>query len=162
MEKKACSFTGHRKIKDGHRSKISALVARSIAYAYSHGCRTFYTGGAVGFDTVAAREVLRFRISNPDVRLVLLLPCTDQDKYWTAAQRSSYEYVLSAADEVVYVSEEYTDTCIKERNMHLAERADILIAYLGHARSGSAQTVRMAENLGKEVYNLYPTLEKED
>lgn len=160
MENKSCSFTGHRKIKESHRAKISALVARAIAYAYKSGCRSFYTGGAVGFDTVAAQEVLRFRMFHPDVKLILLLPSIDQDKYWTAAQRASYEYVLSVSDEVVYVSEEYTDTCIKERNMQLAKRADILIAYLGHSRSGSAQTVRMAERLGKEVYNLYPTLEK--
>ena len=162
MENKGCSFTGHRTVKAEHRGKIAALVARAIAYAYSHGCRRFYTGGAVGFDTVAAREVLRFRIFHPDVSLVLLLPCTDQDKYWTASQRSSYQYVLSVADEVVYVSEEYTDTCIKERNMQLAERADIMIAYVGRYRSGAAQTVRMAESLGKEVYNLYPSLDAED
>ena len=161
MENKGCSFTGHGKIREEHRGKIADLVARAVAYAYSKGCRSFYTGGAVGFDTVAAREVLRFRISHPDVRLVLLLPCVDQDKYWSPAQRSSYEYVLSVADEVVYVEEEYTDGCIKERNMLLAEKADIIIAYVGRYRSGAAQTVRMAESLGKEVYNLYPALDKD-
>jgi predicted Rossmann fold nucleotide-binding protein DprA/Smf involved in DNA uptake len=50
---------------------------------------------------------------------------------------------------------------MRERNFRLADRADILIAYVGHNRSGSAQTARMADNMGKTVYNLYKALEEE-
>jgi hypothetical protein len=38
--------------------------------------------------------------------------------------------------------------------MRLAECADILIAYVNRWQSGAAQTVRMAQRLGKEVVNL--------
>ena len=161
MENKVCSFTGHRTIKSGHRNKISSLLARAVEYAYKEGCRDFLSGGAVGFDTLAAREVIRFRMSHSGVRLVLVLPCINQDEKWSEADRNSYEYILNAADEVIYVSDEYTDTCMRERNFKLASTADILIAYLSRNNSGAAQTVRMAEKMGKEIYNLYPTLEKE-
>ena len=156
---KSCSFTGHRTIKHAHEPKIRDLLCRAVEYVYSLGARTFFAGGAVGFDTLAAKEIIRFRMSHPDVRLVLLLPCTNQDERWTAAQRSVYEFTLSSADEVVYLAEEYTDDCMRRRNEALVREGDVLIAYVGNSRSGAAQTARMGEKAGKKVYNLYPSLE---
>lgn len=157
--KKNCAFTGHRQIKNEHKKKIIPLLVRAIEYAYSEGCRDFYAGGALGFDTLAAREVIRFRITHPDVRLILLLPCINQTERWSPAQVGFYDYVLSSADEVKYISEAYTDSCMRERNFALANAADIMIAYVGRGASGAAQTARFADNLGKTVYNLYPALE---
>ena len=126
-----------------------------MEYAYSEGCRTFCAGGALGFDTLAARAVILFRISHPDVKLHLILPCVDQDASWSEHQRSDYEYILKNADYTEYVSDEYTDKCMRERNFALADRCDILIAYVQRSSSGAAQTVRFAEKMGKRVYNLY-------
>ena len=155
-----CSFTGHRKIIPAHKKRIFDLLSRAIEYAYNEGCRTFLSGGAIGFDTEAARAVLLFKMAHPDVKLIMLLPCTSQDAYWTDSQRDAYNYLLRAADRVEYVSEQYTDDCMKKRNLRLAEMCDILIAYVGRGNSGSAQTMRFAQKMGKRVYNLYPTLEK--
>ena len=156
----ACAFSGHRKIEKSCSKSVVEHLARAINYAYGEGCRDFYCGGAIGFDTLAAREVVRFRRSHPDVRLILDLPCINQDAKWSEWQSDAYEYTLSAADEVRYVSENYTKTCMKERNQALAEVADILIVYVGYSTSGSAQTARMGEKLGKRVFNLYPSVNK--
>lgn len=156
---KYCSFTGHRQIKKKHQLKLPSLVDKAVEYAYAQGCTIFYCGGAVGFDTLAARSVVRFRLSHPDIKLKLLLPCINQDEKWSCEQKDSYEYLLSSADEVEYVSEEYNDSCMRERNFLLANRADIIFAYVGYNRSGSAQTARMADSMGKTVYNLYKALE---
>ena len=155
-----CAFTGHRNIKFEHRAGLSGLLRRAIGYAYDKGCRRFITGGALGFDTEASREIIRFRISHPDVSLILFLPCLDQDAAWSYRQRDSYDYILSAADEVKYISEVYDKSCMKRRNQAMAEECDIMIGYVGHSRSGSSQTLRMATTLGKETYNLYPELDK--
>ncbi len=156
-----CAFTGHRNIKDSHKQALPGLLSRAIAYAYEQGCRRFITGGALGFDTYAAKEVLRFRMSHPDVSLILFLPCLDQDAGWSIRQKDSYEYVLQNADEVKYISESYTKTCMKRRNQAMAEECDLMIAYVSRDYSGAAQTMRMALSLGKESYNLYPRLEKD-
>lgn len=158
MEKLGCSFTGHRSIEPDHRATIAPLVARAIAYAYGEGCREFYAGGALGFDTVAAREVLRFRLHHPDVRLILLLPCINQDEHWSPRERDAYNHLLSTADEIEYVSDSYHKGCMRERNLRLAEKCSILIAYCSRYNSGAGQTVRLAERLGRRVYNLWPTL----
>ncbi len=157
--RKSCAFTGHRQIKNSHKNRIGELLSRAVAFAYSEGCRDFYAGGAIGFDTLAAREVIRFRISHPDVRLIMLLPCINQGAHWSSSQIGSYEYILSEADELKYISNEYTSTCMRERNAALADAADIMIAYVGRRGSGSSQTAGMAERMGKQVYNLYPSLE---
>ena len=157
---KVCAFTGHRRIQEEHKGRIDDLLARAIAFAYGEGCRTFVTGGALGFDTLAAKEIIRFRMSHPDIRLTVVLPCKNQSKSWSSSQINMYEYTLFNADEIEYVSDTYTDTCMKERNSRLAEMCDILIAYVGRPYSGSAQTVRMASAAGKVIYNLYPSLEK--
>ena len=156
-----CSFTGHRRIEPRHRQKMSDILTRAINFAYSEGCRDFLSGGAVGFDTLVAREVIRFRIAHPDVRLVMVLPCVAQDERWSDAQRDAYYYILRNADEVIYVCDEYTPDCMRKRNLILAERCEIMISYVSHSKSGSAQTESMAKRLNKRVYNLYPTLEKE-
>ena len=155
-----CAFSGHRTIKQAHRGKISSLIARAIEYAYSEGCRTFYSGGAIGFDTLAAQQVIRFRMTHPDVRLILLLPCVDQGARWTDAQRNMYSHLLSEANETAYISESYTPSCIKKRNEALAAVGDIMICYLCHRVSGTGQTVSIAKSLGQRVYNLYPSLEE--
>ena len=156
-----CAFTGHRLIKSEHKPMLSDLLLRAIGFAYNRGCRTFVCGGAVGFDTEAARQVLLFRIEHPDVSLVLFLPCLDQDASWSARQRDSYDYILSSANEVRYVSESYDKSCMRRRNQAMAEECDIMIGYVGHGRSGAAQTLRMANTLGREIYNLYPQLERD-
>ncbi len=157
---KTCAFTGHRNIKLEHRAALPGLLSRAINYAYGKGCRRFITGGALGFDTEAAREVIRFRMTHPDVKLILFIPCLDQDAAWTERQRSLYDYILSSADEVRFVSESYDKNCMRRRNQAMAEECDILLAYVGYERSGSAQTLRIATTFGKEVYNLYYHLEK--
>ena len=160
MELKSCSFTGHRSYPDSHRKVLAEHLKRAVEYAYSLGCREFYAGGAIGFDTLAAREIIRFRISHPDVSLILLLPCLNQSEKWSGSDADAYDYILSEADEVRYFSDTYTRGCMQKRNKALAEVCDIMIAYLSRSRSGAAQTVRMAEELEKKVYNLYPSVEQ--
>ena len=162
MERKICCFTGHRVLPADQVENIYELFPSILEKLYSQGVREFRAGGALGFDTLAAREVIKYRISHPDVSLVLALPCVNQDERWSARQRDAYSYVLSSANEVVYISEEFTDTCMKDRNRYLVEEADVLIAYASRSASGAGQTVRMAKKRGVQVYNLYFALPKGD
>ena len=156
----SCSFTGHRQIESGHKPVLADLILRAIGYAYSQGCRKFYCGGALGFDTLAARQVILFKMGNSDCELHLLLPCINQDAKWTDEERWVYEHTLSSADTVTYISDEYTKDCMRKRNSELVRRADMLIAYSSREWSGSGQTVRMAKEKGIPVYNLFAHCEK--
>ena len=155
-----CSFSGHRVIEPLHLREISPLIMRAINYAYENGVRIFVTGGAIGFDTLAARQVILFKMSHPDVRLHLIAPCINQADNWTAQQRLAYEFVLQNSDHVEYVCDEYKKGCMQIRNRRLAEECDMLVTYFSRQNTGTGQTVRMAEKMGKTVFNLYPTLSK--
>lgn len=153
-----CAFTGHRKIEERHKGKIEDLLLRAIEYAYGEGCRTFITGGALGFDTLAAKLIIRFKLSHPDARLRIVVPCRNQSDSWSEAQVGMYEYTLSNADEIEYMTDEYEDGCMRLRNQRLADSCDLMIAYVSRRYSGAAQTVRMADKAGKKIYNIYPSL----
>lgn len=153
---KNCSFTGHRVILPEHIALVKDRLKRGINYAYEKGCRNFFCGGALGFDTMAAREVILYRLSHKDVRLFLVLPCLNQSENWNEKQKDAYDFIASSADEIIYTSEEYTKDCMRVRNEYLAKSCDILIAYLTRSVSGAGQTVRIAKRLGKEVHNISP------
>ncbi len=155
-----CAFTGHRRIPEEHRKSLQGLIGIAISHAYDLGCRKFIAGGAVGFDTMAAREVLRFRISHPDVSLQIFVPFIGQESQWNAAQQDAYNYIISSADEVRYVSENYHSACMRLRNQAMADACDLLIAYVDNPKSGSGQTLRMAEALGREIINLFDDLNR--
>ena len=68
-------FTGHRSIPEEARASLANELDRVIADLYSLGADTFISGGALGFDLIAACRTARFRAENDGVRLVLALPC---------------------------------------------------------------------------------------
>ena len=80
----------------------------------------------------------------------MLLPCPadEQIKGWNSEQGSRYHKILEAADSIEVVSEHYTRDCMKKRNERLVELADCCICYCSNPKSGTGQTVRMAENKG--------------
>lgn len=157
-EEKTCAFSGHREIPDRIVGGLIDLIDRAIAYCYRNSVRTFFCGGAIGFDTIAAERVLRAKETYPDIRLSLVLPCEDQDKFWSPSEKARYRAILAAADAVCYISETYSKGCLKERNERLAFACDYLVCYVDHAPSGAAQTRRMAEKLGRTVFNLARSL----
>lgn len=127
----------------------------------------FYAGGAIGFDTLAANNVLRMREKYPQVKLHIVLPCSNanQTKGWTAEQVADFNRILGLADTVAYISDSYYNGCMKGRNARLVKLAsDYCICYWNpkHYRSGTGQTVRMARKKGIPVINLFEILSNGD
>ncbi len=158
MEGQVCIFTGHRMIPREHREQLPALLDMAIVSAYELGCKTFLAGGALGFDRMAADAVIRARNCYPDIFLGILVPCRDQDKGWSEEERSAYRYQLAAADSVEVLAEAYYDGCMRARNQALVDRGDVCITYLTSYRSGSAQTVKMAEAARLKIVHLAPMI----
>ena len=159
MYRSAC-FTGHRTIK-ADISTFSALLSSVIERLITDkGVTDFYAGGAYGFDAVSAFSVLHLKENYPEVKLHLILPCSkeEQSRKWTAEQKAELEKLLGLADSVEYVSDRYYNGCMKTRNARLVELAsDYCICYWNpkNFRSGTGQTVRMAQKKGIEVINLF-------
>ena len=145
-----CFFTGHRTLPCERLGEITRLTEKAVHYMYSSGYRRFVCGGAIGFDTLAAQTVLRAKHFDPEIKLILALPCRDQTYSWkNTASIVEYRRIKALADEIVYVGDFYTDECMKKRNRYMVEISSACIAYyLGgsHRRSGTGQTFAMAQS----------------
>lgn len=151
---KTCFFTGHRYMGADETERIKARVKEEIISAINNGYTHFITGGAIGFDTLAAEQVLLIRETYKDIRLVLYLPCFDQGKNWSEGWRMRFDRILDGADEVYYVSRgQYSKGCMKKRNMAMVEASDMCIAFFKNRSGGTAQTIKMAEEKGIRIIN---------
>jgi len=159
MRKSAC-FTGHRTIKTDMNSFSVLLLSVIEQMITDRNITDYYAGGAYGFDAMASLSVLRIKEKYPQVRLHLILPCSNDEQTdgWNTKRKTEFEQILGLADSVEYVSEHKTMTCMKERNARLVELAsECCIAYwnANNKRSGTGQTVRMAQKKGLEVINIF-------
>lgn len=155
-----CCFTGHRRIPQGAAAGVRLQLRRQLArLAADRGVGTFLAGGAVGFDTLAAQEVLRARGEHfPWLRLVLVLPCMGQEAAWSQRDAAIYRTLLRQADEVVYTAEAYYKGCMFRRNRYLVDHSAYCLCYLHDTeRGGTAYTVKYARQQGLEVTNLAET-----
>ena len=146
-----CCFTGHRRILSGDIGALPRRLEEEIRSRIREGFRILVAGGARGFDTLAAKTVLRLREEYPHIQLVLILPCRDQTRDWPEEAVQQYEAILAQADEVMYTAEVYTAGCMLKRNRRLVQESAACIAYLRQPRGGTAYTVRQARAKGLRV-----------
>ena len=147
-------FTGHRDLPPLRSAAYRQLVANTeaaIRRAFDRGARRFYSGGAEGFDLLCGKLVLLERERHLDIQLALLLPYTGFGDRFSARDRAELDRQKKAAEEVLYLSNHYFSGCMALRNRQLVENAELCIAYLTRAPSGTAQTVSFAKEKGIEV-----------
>lgn len=147
-------FTGHRNMIRSQAITVPTKLKQVLESLIERGACRFRAGGATGFDTVAALCVLELREKHPHIRLDLKLPCRDQTKSWSADDKRVYDYILSQAETVEYVTDHYTPWCMHERNRRLVNGSQVCIAYLTESRGGTAYTFGYALEKGLEVINI--------
>lgn len=154
LRDRTCCFTGHRIIPTQERENIFIALKKTIQNLVLKGYQFFGTGGALGFDTMAAQAVLSLKEDLPYIKLILVLPCKDQASRWKDTDRKVYEEIKCQADKVVYMSECYTPDCMFRRNRHLVDCSSTCICYLTQECGGTAYTVEYARKHGLRVINL--------
>lgn len=155
-----CCFTGHRSIEQSHAESLVGLTDDAIEKMIERGVTVFRNGGAVGFDTLAALKVIEKRKKYPHIRLEMYLPCKEQSKKWNDFSKAVYEFVLTHADSIRYVSEEYTSHCMLDRNKKMVDGSHFCIAYCLNSSGGTAFTVEYAKKRSVRVFNLGDMLSK--
>ena len=150
--KTAC-FTGHREmqmavneVKYRLGELLDMLIAKGVVY---YGC-----GGAWGFDFLAAEAVIDKKKLNPEVKLILVLPCKDQAKSWRPEQKATSSYIKTQADKIVYTAETYSKGCMHKRNRHLVDNSGYCISFLEKHQGGTFYTFSYAMSKELEIYNL--------
>ncbi|MBQ8599239.1 MAG: DUF1273 family protein [Oscillospiraceae bacterium] len=156
-KRRTCCFSGHRILSKEEQQSIRLRLPTVLQKLINEGYCCFAAGGAKGFDTIAALTVLELREMYPHIRLLLILPCKDQDARWRKKEQELYQTILQQADDVIYTSDFYFNGCMHIRNRALVAASSCCIAFLRDgtpAKSGTVYTVKHAREEGLKVENL--------
>ncbi|MBR2909095.1 MAG: DUF1273 family protein [Clostridia bacterium] len=152
-------FTGHRCQKlpwkfnesdercEEMKSKTKQQIKKSIEYGYTH----FISGMAIGFDMICAETILELKKEYPHIKLVCAIPCKNQDKLWSEEYKKRYRKILNNADIIRYIAEEYTNTCMQERNDYMLKNSSKVIALFNGVPGGTQSTILKAKKMGLTV-----------
>ena len=151
MIRKKCSFTGHRSISDV--SVIKSKIREKLVELIKEGYKDFYNGGALGFDSMCALEIINLKKEH-DITLNMVLPCENQAEKWNEYQKYVYNFILDNCDSVEYIEKKYTKGCMQKRNRILCEKCDLLFAFCQRNFGGTFYTLNHAIKLNKEILNL--------
>ena len=160
-----CALTGHRPHKFSWRYNeadercvaLKAALREQIKALAEAGITDFFSGGADGIDCWTALIVLELKKANPALRLHCILPHEGQADRWSDSAQERCRSILGQADTVEYVSREYYDGCMLDRNRRLVKAAVLLLAvYNSECRGGTAATVRYARKRRRKLVILDP------
>lgn len=154
LVKQTVCFTGHREIPVLRLLAVKRKLRKTVEELINQGYCFFGTGGALGFDTLAAQTVLDLRKTHFQVKLILVLPYKSQAARWTDGDKEVYESIKEQADKVVYTSEEYTKGCMFKRNRYLVDHSSVCVCYLDKGTGGTAYTVKYAISNGLKTLNI--------
>ena len=165
---KICCFTGHRpqyysfkfNEKDKDCIKLKDLLRQEIIKAIKDGYNYFVAGGALGVDTWAAEIVLDLKKDYPFIKLVIAIPCLNQERRWTQESQVRYRNILDKADKIIYVSnEEYKSNLdqMNDRNRYMVDNSSMVIAVFGGAKSGTKNAVDYAISTKRKVIIINPS-----
>lgn len=150
----SCCFTGHRKLPSDTVAIINALD-RHISEMYNfNGVRRFFSGGAAGFDLLAAEEVLNLKSFCPDIRLTMVLPFPGYNLDWPQRDKKRLSEICPAADEVIYSGDRYQSGIYYKRNRYIVNHSEFCVAYLDRFKGGTFYTVKYALNNSLSIFNI--------
>lgn len=161
----SCCFTGYRpqkfpfdlNKKDERYLKFENDLMAKLAELIRNGCLTFYSGMAMGFDIIAAECVLELSRAMKDfaVRLVCAIPFELQSAKYPPEWKSRYDDILSSADQIVLISNDYYPKCYYDRNRFMVDNSDFVLTWFDGSSGGTKNTIKYAESISRKVINLY-------
>ena len=133
------TFCGHAQISQSE--KIEKWLYAVTQKLIEQGATTFYLGGYVSFDSLAASVLREQKKRYPQIELILVLAYLN-----TGRDTSGY-------DSTVYPPLETVPRrfAISHRNRWMVESADVVVAYVLHDWGGAATTLRCAKQKKKQI-----------
>ncbi len=148
-----CFFTGHRIISNESRPALRNRVKNlCVDLIKNNDVTDFITGGALGFDTLAAMVILDLKKEYPHIKLHLYYPCTDQSLKWNTYDKKMWETIKLMADDYKYVSDmPYVTGCMQLRNKAMVDDSGYGIAYCTRNFGGTFSTIKYANEKNRKI-----------
>lgn len=159
MEKrdKTCCFSGHRELPAEKVQQLATEIEKAVRdLIVKHGVCYFGVGGAIGFDTLAAKVLFQMRKSEfPQIKVILVYPFDGYTRWWTREQKREYRMLLPKYDKVVCVVDQAGKEAYLWRNRHLVDGSGYCIYYCTRKDGGTAYTVAYAKTRGLHMIGLH-------
>ena len=98
MYEHVCCFTGHRHLPQEKLPEIIRQLELVLIGLIENGVVHFGCGGAIGFDQLAGFTVLKLKERFPNIALIMVLSCENQDITWRQVDKDRYRALLAACD----------------------------------------------------------------
>lgn len=149
------AVTGHRPDKLGGFNNVEGFKAirrnmKEILGSYDPKDITAISGGALGIDQFWIEVALHLSIP-----VIAALPFKGYDAKWPIASRRIYTNLLASCKEVKYICDAgYEPSKLQRRNEWMVNNCDLLVAYWNGTPGGTANCVRYAESITKEILKV--------
>lgn len=164
---RTCCFTGHRPQGLGGfngpkafkiKSIVRDVLCKEIGLARDVGFDAFISGGALGVDQWAAREVLLHRTFDPNIKLIIARPFPSQHVVWPESSQKEFNEIISMANEVVDVcNDPYAGWKMQKRNEWMVNRSEFVMAiFNGIEKGGTWNCIQYALKQNKQVRIINP------
>jgi len=162
-----CCFTGPRpKSLGGYtgpeafriKTVVRNVLCEEIGKAIEVGFDTFISGGALGVDQWAAREVLLHRAFKPEIKLIIARPFPSQPTAWPKQAQKEFSEIIDMANEVVDVCKDpYAPWKMQRRNEWMVDQSEFVMSvWLGIESGGTWNCIRYALAHKKQVRVINP------
>jgi len=161
MEGRTCCFTGHRSLYHD-RDVIAKVLREAVDELVRDGYQHFISGGAAGFDLLAAEAVLERKAEFGDVSLYLYVPYSTVFGLRSCVS-SRLRTVALKSREIKVTSDTPTRYAPLIRDRQMVEVSDICVSYMepGTEKGGTFYTVQQAKKKGIDVIDLYDRIDRE-
>jgi len=136
---------------------LENILYENIEKLILQGFVCFYAGGARGFDTLAAKTVLKLKEKYCYIQLMLVLPFYNQfekEKNWSPKEIEEYDRLKRQAYEVIHIQQDYSSGCYYKRNRFLVDFSSVCLCYRYKNYGGTAYTVKYAKSKYLKIINL--------
>ena len=155
LRQRTCCFTGHREIREKDLPGILERTEQVVRRLIEKGVAFFGVGGAIGYDTLAAKILFRLRDTDfPYIKVILVYPFEGFTSRWSDEQMAEYARLLKQYDKTVCVAQRASREAYLARDRHLVDGSAYCIAYCTRDSGGTAYTLRYAEHCGLQIYNV--------
>lgn len=150
-----CCFTGHRPERlEIPEPNVIAWLDKEVKQAAENGYTRFISGMQRGVDIWAAEAVMKLRDEGKPVKLIAASAFQGMEKSWPRDWQKRYRRILSAADEVHYISDRPGKNAFFARNHWMVDHSSLLLAVFSGAPGGTRETILYAKRQGLNVISL--------
>lgn len=151
-----------RHLRNRFKDILVSLVADALTFRWAKPQDIeVYVGGALGFDTDAARVCVEAAVP-----FIAAVPFPSQYRRWRPDDQKVYHNMLTYAKRVEYVSSVDPPESVGvnfavinmmyARNRYMVDRCDLVVAAWDGSPGGTAHCVKYAQSKGKEILVLTP------